>query len=62
MKLLGHRNINNTLIYTHLVNFDRTDSFTCRVAKTIKDARLLIETGFDYVCDMGSIKLFRKPK
>jgi len=28
MKLLGHKNIKNTLIYTQLVNFER-DEYVC---------------------------------
>jgi len=30
--------------------------------KTIEEAKQLIETGFEYVCDMEGIKLFRKRK
>ncbi len=41
-KLLGHENINNTLLYTQLVNFE-SDEFHIRVAKTFKEARELME-------------------
>jgi integrase len=34
-QLLGHKNINSTLVYTHLVQFEHEDNFTCRVANTI---------------------------
>jgi integrase len=61
MQMLGHRSIKNTLVYTHLVDF-QGDEFTCKVANTIDDARSLIENGFDYVTDMEGIKLFRKRK
>ena len=61
-RLLGHKNINNTLVYTHLVQFEPEDNFTCRVANTIDDAKNLIEAGFDYVCDINDAKLFRKRK
>jgi hypothetical protein len=62
MRALGHKNIHNTLIYTHLINFERDDQFACRVAHTVEEARNLIEAGFEYVCGMGKTKLFRKRK
>lgn len=60
-QLLGHKSILNTMKYTQLVNF-QDDQFTCRTAKTVKEAKELIEAGFDYVTDMDGMKLFRKPK
>jgi integrase len=59
---LGHRNINNTLIYTHLVSFSDSEEFYSATAKTVAEAAKLIEQGFDYVCDVDSVKLFRKRK
>jgi integrase len=61
MELLGHKNIRNTLVYTHLVSFE-PDEYTCKVAATVEEARTLIEQGFDYVTDLNDIKLFRKRK
>ena len=61
MRLLGHRNIKNTLVYTHLVNFE-SDEFVSKVAKTVKEAQELVEAGFDYVCDVEGYKVFRKRK
>ncbi len=61
MKLLGHKSINNTLLYTQLVTF-KDDDFTARVAHTEQEACQLIETGFEYVCDFNGDKLFRKRK
>jgi len=58
---LGHKKLETTLIYTQLVNFGN-DEFVCRVAKTVDEATALIESGFEYVCDMEDAKLFRKPK
>ncbi len=58
---LGHKRIEHTLIYTHLVNF-ATDDFTCRCAKTLQEATMLVEAGFEYVTEMDSVKLFRKRK
>ena len=58
---LGHRAIQNTLIYTHLVNFE-SDEYVSKVAKTVGEVQQLIEAGFDYVCDVGENKLFKKRK
>ena len=60
-QILGHRSIENTMIYIQLVNFE-ADEFTCRVANTIKEAKELVEAGFDYVTDVDGAKLFRKRK
>ena len=61
MKILGHKNIKNTLIYTQLVNFE-ADEYVCKAAHNIDEAAKLIEAGFDYVCEMDGVKLFRKRK
>jgi hypothetical protein len=60
-QLLGHKSIENTLLYTHLVNFD-DDEFTRRIAKNVKEAKELVEAGFDYITDIEDAKLFRKRK
>ncbi|RLI45617.1 hypothetical protein DRO69_04850 [Candidatus Bathyarchaeota archaeon] len=62
MQKLGHKNIKNTLIYTHLVNFE-SDEYHSTVAKTAEEARKLIEAGFEYVCTTpDELMLFRKRK
>jgi hypothetical protein len=61
MRLLGHKNIKNTLIYTQLVTFE-DDDYICKAAINIKEATELIEAGFEYVCDVTQVKLFRKRK
>jgi integrase len=61
MRLLGHKNIKNTLIYTQLVTFE-DDEYICKTAESVKEAKELIEAGYQYVCDMESLKLFRKRK
>lgn len=61
MQLLGHRNIKNTLIYTQLIDV-KSDEYVCKTAETIEEAAKLIEAGFDHVCEIGGIKLFRKRK
>lgn len=63
--LLGHKNIQNTDIYIHLEQaiFDeRNDEFHSATAKTVEEARKLLETGFQYVCTYNEVLLFRKRK
>lgn len=62
MKLLGHRDIKNTLIYTQLIHSECEDEYICKAAKTVKEASELIEKGFEYVCEVEGVKLFRKRK
>jgi hypothetical protein len=61
MKMLGHKNINNTLLYTQLVNFE-SDEYHSAVAETIEEAQKLIEAGFEYVCTHENKMIFRKRK
>ncbi|MEM2202694.1 MAG: site-specific integrase, partial [Candidatus Bathyarchaeia archaeon] len=61
MKLLGHKNIQNTLVYTHLVNFNE-EEYISRVAWTLEEAQKLVEAGFEYVCGIEGARLFRKRK
>lgn len=44
-QLLGHKRIENTLIYTHLVNFDSDDGYTVRVASSLEEFTSLLESG-----------------
>jgi hypothetical protein len=61
MKMLGHKSIQNTLLYTQLVNFENDDYYSA-TAKTVKEAQKLVEAGFEYVCNFEEIKLFWKRK
>jgi len=65
-QLLGHKQIQNTMVYINLENAvfndKRNDEFAVRVAKNVTEACKLIESGFDYVTDMDGQKLFRKRK
>jgi integrase len=61
MQVLGHRNCQNTLIYTHLAAFEG-DEFHHAVAKTIEEAGKLVDSGFEFVCDFNGEKLFKKRK
>jgi len=64
--ILGHKNIRNTLIYIDIENTlfqgQENDEFHVRTAKTIDEACKLLEVGFEYVCEMDEVKLFRKRK
>ena len=62
MQLLGHKRIHNTLKYTQLVKFNEQEEYVCKAVKTADEAKELIESGFEYVCDMEQVKLFRKRK
>lgn len=60
-QLLGHKNIQNTMVYTQLIHFE-TDDFHSATAKTVGEAQKLIEAGFEYVCTHNETMLFRKRK
>jgi integrase len=61
-ELLGHKKIENTLKYTHLVNFER-DEFVSKVARTTDEACKLVEAGFDFICTTPeNLMLFKKRK
>jgi len=61
MRILGHKNIKNTLVYTQLIEF-KEDEFVCKAAKTVKEAMELIENSFEFVCAFDNVKMFRKRK
>lgn len=61
MQMLGHKNIKNTLVYTQLIQ-TKDDDYVCKTAKTVNEAKDLIEAGFEYVCEIEDTKLFRKRK
>ena len=58
---LGHRAISNTLIYTHLVNFE-ADEYHTATSKSLKRDQELLMAGFEYVTERDGIKIFRKRK
>ena len=65
MKFLGHRNIKNTLIYVQLEEAlfkNEEEEYVCKVAKTVEEAKNLVERGFEYVCEVEGVQLFRKRK
>jgi integrase len=59
--MLGHKDLRTTLRYTQLISFNN-DEYHCAVARTVQEASKLIESGYEYVCDIDNVKLFRKRK
>ena len=60
-RMLGHRNLKSTLRYVQLIGFEE-DDYTSAVARTLKEARQLIEAGFEYVTEVEGARVFRKRK
>ena len=61
-QVLGHKNIKNTLVYTHLINF-RAEEYTTKVAKNSDEACVLLESGFEYVLTSpDGLMIFKKRK
>ena len=60
-QFLGHRNINSTLTYTQLVNFE-SEEYHVRISKTIEEDKELLEEGFEYVTDREGLNSYRKRK
>lgn len=63
-EMLGHRNINSTLVYTHLVQLDEeAESYYHATAKDDKEAGPLLDQGFRYECTTPQgLMLFIKKK
>jgi integrase len=59
--LLGHKDLRTTLRYTQLIETEG-EEYHSATAKTVDEAKKLIEEGFDFVCDLDGVKLFRKRK
>jgi len=60
-RLLGHKNINSTLLYTQLID-TKNDEYIVRIAHTIEEDKQLIESGFEYITDRDGDKIYRKRK
>jgi hypothetical protein len=61
---LGHRNIQNTMVYTRLVDWDQPDNWIVKRPQISNEEDELIEAGFEYVCFDGRMEMpiFRKRK
>ena len=64
MLRLGHRNIQNTLLYVQLEEalFQGEFEYISKVAKTEAEICSLFEAGFEYITDFEGSKMFRKRK
>ena len=60
-QLLGHRSIQSTMIYTHLVNFEG-DEYHTATSKSIQEDGELLKAGFEYVTERDGVKIYRKRK
>jgi len=58
---MGHKRIENTLIYTQLLNLN-DDEWICKVSHNIEESKTLIENGFEYITEQDGLKIFRKRK
>ena len=58
---MGHKQIETTLLYAQLVNFE-SDDYTSAIAKNVNEAQKLIESGFEFVTTFDNLMLFRKRK
>jgi integrase len=61
-RLLGHKSLKNTLVYTHLVDMDTDESYVVKVASSIEEFTSCLESGFEYITDYGEAKVLRKRK
>jgi integrase len=61
---LGHRRIDSTMVYTHIVQFDEeSQNYYHATAKDEKEAGQLIDNGWTYICTTPqNIMMFRKRK
>jgi hypothetical protein len=62
-RLLGHRKLENTEIYTHLIDFE-SDEWHMSTAHSLDEEKKLIEAGFEYVrySDKDEVAIYRKRK
>ncbi len=62
--VLGHKNIQNTLIYVQIVETwqVKPDMWTSKVAHNVEETCKLVETGFEYVGCIHGAEIFRRPK
>jgi integrase len=64
-QFMGHRRIESTLVYVQIESalfVNTSQDFTCKVAETKDEIQQLVEAGFEYVLQQGSLAYFRKRK
>ncbi|MBS7615206.1 hypothetical protein KEJ18_05700 [Candidatus Bathyarchaeota archaeon] len=62
-QLLGHKNLENTDMYTQLINFE-SDEWHVAHARNLAEESKLIEAGFEYVrySEKDGMAIYRKRK
>lgn len=62
-QLLGHKKLENTDLYTQLINFE-SDEWHVATAQNLKEEKKLIEAGFEFVrySEKDKVALYRKRK
>ena len=60
-KLLGHKEIKNTMKYIGMIHF-KDDEFDVTTATTVEEAKQVLSAGFEYVTEKDGIMLFRSQK
>ena len=60
-QILGHKQLKNTEIYMHLINFESDDWYVA-FAKTLQEETKLVEAGFEYVrySEKDEVAIYRK--
>jgi hypothetical protein len=61
-KLLGHKQIRNTMKYIGMINFREDDEFVTATATTVEEIKKLAESGYQKFDEYNGIHIFRKPK
>ena len=49
-------------LYEEIYDDLKPENFICETASSVKEAKNLVEQGFQYVCEIDGEKLFKKPK
>lgn len=65
MEFLGHRSLQHTRVYVQLeasLFAAENDEWHCKAAKTPDEAVELVERGFEFVNQIGTVYLYRKRK
>ena len=65
-KILRHRSLLTTQryieLYTEIYGDLNPEQYVCETASTVKEAKQLIEAGYEYVSDIDGVQLYRKTK
>jgi len=62
MRHLRHKKLETTMHYIRGITLSGEEEYTVKTATNIKEATVLIESGFQYVTEMDGTKLCRKRK